>query len=64
MIEVLKILKKIDKINREILFEMINTTTTRDSGMKLQARRYNTIVCKSYFNDKVVEHWNTHSLSS
>ena len=58
MIEVFKILNKFDKINPEVLFKMNNASVTRGNGMKLKLRRYNTIARKSYFNIRVVDHWN------
>ena len=61
MIEVFKTLNKflkIDKINPKVLFEMNNASVTRDNGMKLKVQRCNTIARKSYFNVRVVDHWN------
>ena len=58
MIEVFKILNKFDKINPEVLFEINNTSVTRGNGMKLKVQKYNTIARKSYFNVRVVNHWN------
>ena len=58
MIEVFKILNKFDKINPEVFFKMNSTSVTRGNGMKLKVQRYNTIACKSYFNVRVVDHWN------
>ena len=58
MIEILKILNKFDKINPEVLYEMNNPSVTRGNGMKLQLQRYNTIARKTYFNVRVVDHWN------
>ena len=58
MIEVFKILDKFDEINPEVLFEINNESVTRGNGMKLKVQRYNTIARKSYFNVKVVDHWN------
>ena len=56
--EVFKILDKFDKINPEILCEMSNVSVTRDNGMKLEIQKFNTIARKSYFNVRVVDHWN------
>ena len=58
MIEVFKILNIFDKINPEMLFEMNNTSVTRDNGMKLKVQKFNTIARKSYFTVRVVDHWN------
>ena len=61
MIEVFKTLNKflkIDKINPKVLFEMNNASVTRGNGMKLKVQRCNTIARKSYFNVRVVDHWN------
>ena len=58
IIEVFKILNKFDKINPEVLFEMNNESVTRGNGMKLKVQRYNTVARKSYFNVRVVDHWN------
>ena len=55
----LKILNKFDKINPEVLYEMNNASVTRGNGMKLNVQRYNTIARKSYFNVRVVDHWNS-----
>ena len=37
---------------------MNNASVARGNGMKLKVRRYNTIARKSYFNVRVVDHWN------
>ena len=58
MIEVFKILNKFDKISPEVLFEINNASVTRGNGQKLKVPRYNTIARKSYFNVRVVDHWN------
>ena len=58
MTEVFKILNKFDKINPEVLFETNNRSVMRGNGMKLKVQRYNTIARKSYFNVRVVGHWN------
>ena len=59
MIEVFKILNKFDKINPEVvLFETKNALITRSNSMKLKVQKYNTITRKSYFNVRVVDHWN------
>ena len=53
-----KILNKFDKINPEVLFEMNNASVTRGNGMKLNVQKFNIIARKSYFNVRVVDHWN------
>ena len=58
MIEVFKILNKLDEINPEVLFEINDAKVTRGNGMQLKVQRYNTIARKSYFNVRVVDHWN------
>ena len=58
MIKVFKIIYNFDKINPKIFFEINNAPVTRGRSMKLRVRRCNTIVHKSYFNVRVVEHWN------
>ena len=58
MIEVFRILTKLDKINPEVLFEMNNALVTRGNGMKLSVQKFNTIARNSYFNVRVVDHWN------
>ena len=57
MIEVLKIINKIEIINPETPFKMNNVTVTRD-GMKSKVQRYITILPRSHPNVRVIDHWN------
>ena len=42
---------------------MNNASVTRANGMKLKVQKFNKIARKSYFNAKVVDHWNRFSAS-
>ena len=57
LIETFKILKKIDKIDYENLFEMSHTIT-RNNGLKLKGQRFNTDIRRNFFNIRVIELWN------
>ena len=58
MIEIFKIVNKFDKINPELFLEMNNASATRGNGKILEVQKINTIARKSYFNVRVVGHWN------
>ena len=58
MIEVFKIINKFDKISPEVLLEMNNASVTRGNGKILEVQKINRIARKSYFNVRVVGHWN------
>ena len=57
LIETFKILKKIDKIDYENLFEMSHTIT-RNNGFKLKGQRFNTDIRRHFFNIRAIDHWN------
>ena len=58
LIETFKILKKIDKIDHEDLFEISLLSTTRNNSLKLKAQRFNTDIRRNFFNIRVVNPWN------
>ena len=58
LIEVFKILNGFDNINPDSLFQRDTNTRTRSNGMKLKGNRCNTLVRRSFFNNRVVDPWN------
>ncbi len=58
LIETFKILKKIDKIDHESLFEISSLSITRNNSLKLKGQRFNTDIRRNFFNIRVVDPWN------
>ena len=58
LIETFKILKNIDKINKDNFLELSTQLTTRNNGLKLKGQRFNTDLRKNFFNVRVIESWN------
>ena len=57
LIETFKILKKIDNIDYENLFEFSHTIT-RNNGLKLKGQRFNSDLRRNFFNFRVIDFWN------
>ena len=58
LIQTFKILKNIDKIHYENLFEISLHTITRNNGLKLKGQRFNTDIRRNFYNIRVVDYWN------
>ena len=58
LIEVYKIMKGIDRVNRGKLFPIIETRRTRGHGLKVRGERYNTDIRGRFFTQRVVGVWN------
>ena len=58
MIQVFKILNKIDNVQEENYFQRNDDPRTRNNGFKLKGKRFQTNVAKHYFTNRVVEDWN------
>ena len=51
LIEVYKIMKGIDRVNRGKLFPMIETHRTRGHGLRVRGERYNTDIRGRFFTE-------------
>jgi hypothetical protein len=58
MIQVFKILNKIDNVNEENYFQRNNDLRTRNNGFKLIGKPFRTNAAKHYFTSRVIEDWN------
>ena len=59
LIETFKILKGFDDVRKEKFFNLNVTSVTRNNGLKLVGKRFNTNVSKNYFTNKVINCWNS-----
>jgi hypothetical protein len=58
MIQVFKILNKIDNVQEENYFQRNNDLRTRNNGFKLKGKRFQTNVGKHFFTCRVIDDWN------
>ena len=59
LIETFKIIKNIDKVDRNIFFELVNPNrSTRGHSLKIQKHFSRTDIRKSFFSNRVVSSWN------
>ena len=58
LIQVFKIVKEIDNVTMENYFEFYNEDRTRNNGIKLKGKRFNTNAAKNYFTYRVISKWN------
>lgn len=58
MIEVWKIMKGKENIDRADLFTLDETGITRSNGFKIVGKRFNTVVAQHFFTHRVVSEWN------
>ena len=59
LIKTFKILKGFDDARKESFLNLNVSSVTRNNGLKLVAKRFNTNVFKNYFANKVINCWNS-----
>ncbi|MCQ7016906.1 hypothetical protein [Clostridioides difficile] len=59
LIETFKILKGFDDVRIENLFSLSEDNVTRNNGLKLVGKRFNTNISKNYYTNKVINSWNS-----
>ncbi|MCQ7056700.1 reverse transcriptase domain-containing protein, partial [Clostridioides difficile] len=59
LIETFKILKGFDDVRKENLFNLNENNVTRNNGLKLVGKRFNTNISKNYYTNKVINSWNS-----
>ena len=58
MIEMFKIIKGVDKISADELFNRVDSDRSRGHSLRVKKRRVNTVVRKGTFTQRVVNAWN------
>lgn len=58
MIEVFKIVKGYENVDSRQFFKFSDVVFTRNNGLKLQVKRFRSIIAKNFFTYKVLNHWN------
>ena len=58
MIQVFKLLNKLENVDHSSLFEIKTNSITRNNGLPLTAPRWHTDVGRHFFSGRIVQRWN------